>query len=104
MEKTPVIRIGEERHKAKRLTVGAYRQIILLIDEIDTIDQEELKDGMIESIRIAFGLTPAQADQIDAADIIPTFRVITQWAQKVFTEKLATVPNVEGLEATPGQN
>lgn len=102
MEKTPVLRINGTRYKAKTLSMGAYRQIVLLIDDVGEMEQEDLKDDMLEAIRLTFGLTPAQADEIDAADVIPTFRAITQWAQMVFTSKVQKLPNAESPEAAAG--
>ena len=102
MEKTPVLRINGTRYRAKTLSMGAYRQIVMLIDDVQDLEQEDLKDDMQEAIRLTFGLTQEQADAINAADIIPTFREITRWAQGIFTSKVNQLPNVESLETAPG--
>lgn len=82
--------------------MGAYRQIVMLIDDIGEMSPEDLKDDMLEAIRLTFGLTPELADEIDAADIIPTFRAITPWAQMIFTSKVKNLPNAESPEAATG--
>ena len=99
MEKTPILRIKGLRYKAKRLKMGAYRQIIMLIEDMGTMDQEDAKEDMLEAIRLTFDLTPEQADSIDAADVMPMFKEIAKWAQGVFTSKL---PNGESPEAALG--
>ena len=102
MEKSPTIRINGTRCRAKSLKMGAYRQIVLLIDHIEELDPEELKEDMVEAIRIAFDLTAEQADQMSAADVIPTFRALAVWAQGIFTAKVRELPNVPSPEAAPG--
>lgn len=102
MEKSPTIRIHGTRFRAKSLKMGAYRQIVLLIDHIDELDPEELKEDMVEVIRIAFDLSAEQADQMSAADVIPTFRTLAVWAQGIFTAKAQQLPNVQGPEPAPG--
>ena len=102
MEKSPKIRINGTRYKAKTLKMGAYRQIVLLIDTIGEMDPEELKEDMVEVLRVTFGLTSAQADEIDAADVIPTFRTVTAWAQGIFTAKVRNLPNAPSPEPAPG--
>ena len=53
MEKTPVLRLSGKRVKAKKLKVGAYRQIMLLLEDVEALDPEELKEDMVAAIRIA---------------------------------------------------
>lgn len=102
MEKKPVLRINGLRYKAKRLKMGAYRQIVRLVDDMETesMDAEDVKEDMLEAIRLTFELTPEQADSVDVADIVPTFWAIVDWTRTVFTSKL---PNAASLVATPGE-
>lgn len=104
MGKNPIIRINGTRYKAKRLKMGAYRQIIMLIDDIEEMDAEDFKDDMLETLRLTFGLTQEQADDINAADVMPTFRAVAAWAQGIFTAKIAQLPNAQSPDVTPGQN
>ena len=102
MEKSPVLRINGNRVKAKKLKVGAYRQIMLLLEDMAEMDPEDLKEDMVAAIRIAFDLTSEQADQMEAADVIPTFRALATWAQGIFTAKVRNLPNGESPASQPG--
>lgn len=102
--KNPAIKIGTARYRAGKLKMGAYRQIMMLVDAIDGIAQDELEEEMLECVRLVFGLTKEQADQIAVADILPLFRTVTQWAQLEFTAGVDSIPNGEGPDATAGQN
>ena len=102
MEKSPVLRINGNRVKAKKLKVGAYRQIMLLLEDVGQLDPEDLKEDMVAAIRIAFDLTCEEADQMEAADVIPTFRALATWAQGIFTAKVRDLPNGQSPAATPG--
>jgi len=102
MEKTPVLRLSGKRVKAKKLKVGAYRQIMLLLEDVEALDPEELKEDMVAAIQIAFDLSETEVDQMEAADVIPTFRQLAGWAHGIFTAKLQTLPNGERPAASPG--
>lgn len=104
MENRPVLKINGRRYKADRLTTGAYRQIIWLIDDIGAMDQEEFRDDMVTAIQVTFGLTKEQAELIPIDDVIPLFWKIATWAQGIFVKKAHDLPNAEGLETTPGQS
>lgn len=104
MKGNPTIRINGKRYIATKMKAGAYRQIMQLIEIMDGIEQEELHEDMLEAIRLAFDLTPEQADQIDVADIIPTFARLSVWAKQAFMLKAALIPNAEGPATTLGQN
>ena len=101
MENKPILRVNGLRYKAKRLKMGAYRQIIRLVDDIENMDAEDVKEDMLEAIRLTFELTSEQADSVDVADIVPTFWGIVNWTRTVFAEKL---PNAESPAAEPGEN
>ena len=92
MEKTPVLRLSGKRVKAKKLKVGAYRQIMLLLEDVEALDPEELKEDMVAAIRIAFDLSETEADQMEAADVIPIFRQLAGWAHGIFTGARLTQP------------
>lgn len=104
MENRPVIKIAGKRYTAKHLTMGAYRQLVLLMQDVQALTEDEFKDDACLVIQETFGLTPEQADQIEVADVLPLFRAITQWATGIFTSKVEQLPNVQGPEETPGQN
>ena len=106
MGKTPVIKINGIRYKPGKLTFGAYRQIMLLADEIGDMSQEECEEDMLSVLRVTFGLTREQADQIDARDVLVKYREVSRWAIGAFTEKARALPNGDGPdEADPtGRN
>jgi len=104
MENRPVLKINGKRYKADRLTTGAYRQIIWLIDDIGQMEQAEFRDDMVFAIQTTFGLTNEQAELIPIDDVIPLFWQIASWAQGIFTKKAHELPNAESPETTPGQS
>lgn len=101
MENRPVLKINRKRYKANKLTVGAYRQIIWLIDDIGDLPPDEFRDDMVSAIQSTFNLSNADADLIAVDDVIPLFWQLAAWAQGMFAAKL---PNESGPIATPGQN
>jgi len=103
VESRPVIKISGKRYTAKYLTMGAYRQLVLLMEDVKNLDELEFQDDAVEIIKEAFSLTQEQADKINAADVVPVFRLISRWATTVFTEKVKQLPNAQSPEATPGQ-
>ena len=104
MDKTPILRINGKRYRANKLTVGAYRQIIWLIDDIGELPQDEFREDMVSTIQVTFGLTREEADLIPIDDVLPLFWRLAAWAQGIFAAKRDELPNENGLMAIPGQN
>ena len=104
VNETPIIKINGIRYKAKRPKMGAYRQIIWLVDDIGNLSADDFKDEALQIIRMVFKLTEQQADDIDVADVIPTFKALVSWAQAAFSGGVAQFPNEESLQATPGED
>ena len=104
MKGNPTIRINGKRYIATKMKAGAYRQIMQLVEIMQDIEQDEMHEDMLEAIRLTFDLTQEQADQVNVADIIPTFAHLSVWAKRAFLLKAALIPNEEGPEATTGQN
>lgn len=104
MDNRPVLKINGKRYKANKLTVGAYRQIIWLIDDIGDLNPDEFRDDMVTTIQTTFGLTAAEAELIPIDDVVPMFWKLAAWAQGMFVAKRGELPNVIGPEATTGQN
>lgn len=104
MENAPVIKINGLRYKANKLSMGAYRQLVLLMEDMKNLTENEFKEDAVTVIRETFHLTAEQADMIDAADVIPVFGKISQWAISIFTSKVEQLPKQESPQAIPGQS
>lgn len=103
MENRPVVKIAGKRYIAKNLTAGAYRQVILLMEEAEKLSAEDFKEDALYVIKEAFGLTEELMEKINVADVFPLIGEINQWAMHAYMEKVAQLPNAKGPEATPGQ-
>ena len=103
MEIGPVLKIDGKRYKARRLKFGAYREIMLIMEEVNAMDEEEFKEAMVDAIKISFGLSKEEADNIDTADLVPTFQKLAVWVQLAFTSKVKKLPN-EMSPAEPSEN
>ena len=84
--------------------MGAYRQVMMLVDDMDNLTPEELKEDILDVIRICFDLTRDEADQIEAADLFPLFGQLASYVQGAFTSKAQQIPNADSPDATPGQS
>lgn len=104
MGKTPVLKIDGVRYTARRLKFGAYKQILLLTDALDELNELELQEDIVEALRLTFDLTREQADRIDVEDLVPVFRAVAVWARGRFTAKVQQIPNAESPDATQGQD
>ena len=104
MDTSPILRINGKRYKIHRVKMGAYRQIMLLVDDLENLSQEELKDDILEAIKTCFELTKEEAEQVSAADIFPLFGKLASYVQSAFTAKAAQIPNGQSPDATPGQS
>ena len=96
----PIIRINGVRYTMDRLKAGTYRQVLLLGEDYKNYSDQDLIDDMQEIVRVAFGLSKEQINEIDIEQIIPTFRKIQKITQDVFVAKAAEIPNEEGPEAS----
>ena len=104
MQASPILKINGKRYKIQRVKMGAYRQVMMLVDDMDNLTPEELKEDILDVIRICFDLTRDEADQIEAADLFPLFGQLASYVQGAFTSKAQQIPNADSPDATPGQS
>lgn len=104
MQASPILRINGKRYKIQRVKMGAYRQIMMLVDDMENLTQDELKEDILEALRVGFELTKEEAEQIDTADLFPMFGKLASYVQRAFTARAAQIPNAPSPAATPGQS
>ena len=104
MQTSPILKINGKRYKIQRVKMGAYRQVMMLVDDMDNLTPEELKEDILEVIRTCFDLTREEAEQVDTADLFPLFGKLASYVQNAFTQRAKQIPNAESPDATPGQN
>ena len=104
MQASPILKINGKRYKMPSVKMGAYRQIMLLIDDMDNLTPDEAKEDVAAAIKVCFELTKDEADQIEAADLFPLFGQLASYVQGAFTSKAQQIPNADSPDATPGQS
>jgi hypothetical protein len=104
VNESPILKINGKRYKIQRVKMGAYRQVMMLVDDMDNLTPEELKDDILEVVRVCFDLTKEEAEQVDTADLFPLFGKLASYVQMAFTQKAKQLPNAASPDATPGQS
>ena len=104
MQASPILKINGKRYKIQRVKMGAYRQVMMLVDDMDNLTPEELKEDILDVIRICFDLTREEAEQVDTADLFPLFGKLASHVQNAFTAKAQQIPNADSPDATPGRS
>ena len=90
---TPVLKLNGKEHKAPRPTMGVWRKVI----EYDDAKKEKLVDmidGHIGIMALIYNIDADEVrDNIDIADVIPSYLTAVRWVIDLTYEKMKKIPS-----------
>ena len=90
---TPVLKLNGKEYKAPRPTMGVWRKVI----EYDDAKKEKLVDmidGHIGILALIYNIDADEVrDNIDIADVIPSYLTAVRWVIDLTYEKMKEIPS-----------
>ena len=90
---TPVLKLNGKEYKAPRPTMGVWRKVI----EYDDAKKEKLVDmidGHIGILALIYNIDADEVrDNIDIADVIPSYLTAVRWVIDLTYEKMKKIPS-----------
>ena len=90
---TPVLKLNGKEYKAPRPTMGVWRKVI----EYDDAKKEKLVDmidGHIGIMALIYNIDADEVrDNIDIADVIPSYLTAVRWVIDLTYEKMKEIPS-----------
>lgn len=96
----PTLEIDGKTYTAQKPTMKIWREVVAF----DEKDKEEwsladVLEGELGVLQVIFGISEADAEKIDLADIIPTYRKAAGWVIAYAASKIQVIPNGEAGDA-----
>ena len=95
--------IEETTYKTKPAKVKLYRQIMAFEDAKAGMNRGERDGRMIELLGEIYGITPDQAEEMDAADLLPAYHDAVACLIKTMVERLDKLPNDQTPDAVAAE-
>ena len=90
---TPVLKLNDNVYKAPRPTMGVWRQVIAY-DDAKKEKLVDMIDGHIGILALIYGIDADEVrDNIDIADVIPSYLTAGRWVIDLTYEKMKKIPS-----------
>ena len=89
----PVLKLNGKEYKAPRPTMGVWRQVIAY-DDAKKEKLVDMIDGHIGILALIYGIDADEVrDNIDIADVIPSYLTAVRWVIDLTYEKMKKMPS-----------
>ena len=95
--------IEGKTYKTKPAKVKLYRQIMEFEDAKAGMSRGERDGKMIELLGEIYGISPEQAEEMDAADLLPAYHDAVGCLIKNMVERLDKLPNDQAPDAVAAE-
>ena len=90
---TPVLKLNSKEYKAPRPTMGVWRKVIAY-DDTKKEKLVDMIDGHIGILALIYNIDADEVrDNIDIADVIPSYLTAVRWVIDLTYEKMKKIPS-----------
>lgn len=95
--------IDGTEYKAKPAKVRLYREIMAFEDQKHTLERSQRDEKMLTILVDTFGVPEDKIEEMDAADLLPTYHDVVGCLIRAMVSKLDALPNEEAPEAVAAE-
>ena len=90
---TPVLKLNGKEYTVPRPTMGVWRKVIAY-DDAKKEKLVDMIDGHVEILALIYGIDADEVrDNIDIADVIPSYLTAVRWVIDLTYEKMKKIPS-----------